>query len=168
LKRRHYYYDKYLGEKVYRSRNARRPYLKRWHRKRANEKKGFMRYSSGLKWVERYNHYKPAFWRTFQPEYLKKLNPDDMLPNEYTRNQTWIALCKSWNGFLLAKREHDDDNMRHYVGQIRKLRKELGLEQGVFEGFTPEELREIDLENDEDYLREKYGTLVHIDDGSNM
>jgi hypothetical protein len=135
---------------------------------RANEKKGFMRYSTGLKWGERYNPYKPAFWRTLQPEYWKKLNSDEMLSSGFTRNQTWIALCKSWNGFLLAKREDRYDNMRQYVGQIRELRKELGFEQGAFEGYTLEELREADLENDEDYLMEKYGTLIHIDDGSHM
>jgi hypothetical protein len=165
LKRRRFY-EKYFVEKVYR--NGRRPYKKRWHRKRANEKKGFMRYSTGPKWKERYNPYKPAFWRTSQPEYWKKLNPDEMLPSGFTRNQTWIALCKSWNGFLLAKREDRDDNMRQFIGQIRKLRKELGFEQGAFEGYTLEELREADLENDEDYLMEKYGTLIHIDDRSLM
>lgn len=78
----------------------------------------------------------------------------------YTRNQTWIALCKSWNGFLLAKRECDYDDMRIYIGQIRKLQKDLCLEQTEFEGYLPAELANIDLENDEEYIMERYGTTV--------
>jgi hypothetical protein len=157
LKRRRFY-EKYFVEKVYR--NGSRPYKKRWRRKRANEKKGFMRYSTGLKWRGKYDPYKPAFWRTYQTEYWKKVNPDEILPSGYTRNQTWIALCKSWNGFLMAKRDCDPSDMKQYIGQIRKLQKELGLRQTEFEGYSPAELASIDLENDEDFWMEKYGATV--------
>jgi hypothetical protein len=119
-----------------------------------------LRYSTGSKLAGSYDPEKPAFWRTWQPEYWKKLNPYEMLPCGYTRNQTWIALCKSWNGFLLAKRECDHADVKRYIGQIRKLQKDLGLEQTEFEGYSPAELASIDLENDEDFWMERYGTTV--------
>jgi len=119
-----------------------------------------LRYSTGSKLAGSYDPEKPAFWRTWQPEYWKKLNPYEMLPCGYTRNQTWIALCKSWNGFLLAKRECDHADVKRYIGQIRKLQKDLGLEQTEFEGYSPAELASIDLENEEDFWMERYGTTV--------
>lgn len=100
----------------------------------------FARYSSGPKWGEKYNPCKAGFWRTYQPEHWKKLNPDDLLSSGYTRNQTWIALSKSWNGFLLAKREDNRENMKQYAMQIRTLQKELGLPQSYFDMFSPEEM----------------------------
>ena len=145
---------------IYRRKNRRKPYRKRWYRKKARDKKGFTRYSTGAKWAGQHDPYKPAFWRTWQPEFWQKLNPDEILPSGYTINQTWIALCKSWNGFLLAKRECDHADMRRYIGQIRKLQKELGLEQIEFDGYTPAELAKIDLENDEEYLMYWYGSAV--------
>jgi hypothetical protein len=36
----------------------------------------------------------------------------------------------------------------------------LGLKQTEFEGFTPEELEEIDKENDEEALMVRYGTTL--------
>jgi hypothetical protein len=81
-----------------------------------------------------------------------------MLPCGYSKNQTWIALCKSWDGFFLAKKEGDQVEMKQYIGQIRKLQKDLGLEQTEFDGFTPAELAEIDLGFDEDFLMDWYGT----------
>jgi hypothetical protein len=50
--------------------------------------------------------------------------------------------------------------MRQYIGQIRKLQKDLDIEQTEFEGYSPAELANIDLENDEDFLMDKYGTTV--------
>jgi hypothetical protein len=139
---------------------GRRRYKKRWYRKKSKDKRGFMRYSSGTKWGGQFDPYKPAFWRTYQSEHWKKLNPDNLLPSGYTRNQTWIALSKSWNGFLLAKRECDHADLRKYIGQIRKLQKELGLKQTEFEGYSPAELAEIDLQFDDDFLMNWYGTTV--------
>ena len=92
-----------------------------------------MRYSSGHRWAGKYDPEKPAFWRTWQNGLYSKLKPDEMLLSGYTKNQTWIALCKSWNGFLLAKREGNDAEMKQYIGQIRKLQKDLGLEQTEFD-----------------------------------
>ena len=83
-----------------------------------------------------------------------------MLPCGYSKNQTWIAICKSWNGFLLAKREGDHEDIKQYIGQIRKLQKDLELEQTEFDGYSPAELAEIDLEFDEDFLMNWYGTTV--------
>ena len=40
-------------------------------------------------------------------------------------------------------------DVKRYVGQIRKLQKELGLEQTEFDDFSQEELEEIDLEFDD-------------------
>ena len=47
-----------------------------------------------------------------------------------------------------------------YIGRIRKLQKSLGLEQTEFYGYSPAELAKIDLENDEEYLMERYGAVV--------
>lgn len=151
-------FEKYFVIRTYKY--GRRRYRKKWYRKKAKDKRGFMRYSSSSKWAGQYDPEKPAFWRTWQPEYWQELNPDVILSSGYTRNQIWIALCRSWNGFLLAKRECDHSDMRRFIGQIRKLQKELGLEQSEFDGFSQEELGEIDLENDEDFLMERYGTLI--------
>lgn len=119
-----------------------------------------MRYSTGPKWAGQYDYDKPAFWRKGQPELKHLFREDEILPSGYSKNQTWVSLCKSWNGFMNAQREGDRAEMRQYVGQIRKLQKDLGLEQTQFDGYTPEELAEIDLEFDEDFLMEWYGTTV--------
>ena len=50
--------------------------------------------------------------------------------------------------------------MKQYIGQIRKLQKDLELEQTEFDGYSPAELAEIDLEFDEDFLMNWYGTTV--------
>lgn len=68
-----------------------------------------------------------------------------MLASGYSKNQAWISLCISWNGFLNAQREEDHVNTRQYVGQIRKLQKDLGLEQTEFYGYSPTELANIDV-----------------------
>lgn len=145
---------------LYRRKNRRRPYRKRWYRKKAKDKKGFARYSTGPKWLGQSDPYRPAFWRSYQDRKWHNYGQDELLPSGYTPNQTWIALCKSWNGFLLAKRECDPVDMRQYIGQIRKLQKDLGLEQSEFDGYTPAELANIDLENDEDFIMDWYGTTV--------
>jgi hypothetical protein len=119
-----------------------------------------MRYSSGPKWRGQFDSDQPAFWRTWQPELQHAFREDKMLASGYSKNQAWISLCKSWNGFLNAQREGDHADTRQYVGQIRKLQKDLALEQTEFDGYSPEELANIDLENDEDYLIELYGTTV--------
>ena len=145
---------------LYRRKNRRRPYRKQWSRKKAKDKKGFARYSTGPKWSGQFDFRKPAFWRTWQPELKKKFRDDEVLPCGYSKNQTWIALCKSWNGFLLAKREGDQVEMKKFSGQVRKLEKDLGLEQKEFYGYSQAELAEIDRGFDEDYLMEWYGTTV--------
>jgi hypothetical protein len=149
---------KYLVTKIYRY--GRRRYKKKWYRKKSKDKRGFMRYSTGSKWSEQYDPYKPAFWRTYQPEHGNKLDPDDMLPSGYTRNQTWTALCKSWNGFLLAKRECDRENMKQYAMQIRKLQKELDLPQSEFDMFTSEEMEWIERESDDSLNELRYAMSV--------
>jgi hypothetical protein len=119
-----------------------------------------MRYSSGPKWKGQFDYNRPAFWRKWQPELKHAFRENETLDSGYSKNQAWISLCKSWNGFLNAQREGDHVDMRQYVGQIRKLQKDLGLEQTEFDGYSLEELAEIDRENDEDYLMEWYGTTV--------
>ncbi|MGH9974998.1 MAG: hypothetical protein ACRD8Z_04070 [Nitrososphaeraceae archaeon] len=74
-----------------------------------------LRYSTGPKWSGQYDPYKPAFWRTYQPGIYKQRSDDELLPSGYGRTETWITLCKSWNGFLLAKREGDRENMKQYA-----------------------------------------------------
>lgn len=156
-----YNYARYSVGKLYRHKNRRRPYRKRWLRKKAKDKKGFTRYSTGPKWGGKYDPYKPAFWRTYQPQYWqKKLNPDEMLPSGYTVNQTWIALCKSWNGFVFAKREGDRENMKQYAMQIRTLQKELSLPQSEFDMFTQEELMQMDINNDDTLNKLRYAMSV--------
>jgi hypothetical protein len=88
----------------------------------------------------------------------------EMLPCGYTVTQTWIALCKSWNGFKLSKLEGEVEKMKQYAGQIRKLAKDLGYEPPDFAvNFTPEEIDEIDRkirENSEEALMIRYGTTT--------
>jgi hypothetical protein len=88
------------------------------------------------------------------------LNSDDLLPSGYTRNQTWIALRKSWNGFLLAKREGNHENMKQYAMQIRTLQKELGLPQSDFEMFTPNEMQWMERESDDTLNELRYAMSV--------
>lgn len=83
-----------------------------------------------------------------------------MLPSGYTRNQTWIALCKSWNGFLLAQREDDHENMKQFAMQIRSLQKELGLPQYEFDMFTTEEMEWMERESDQEAKELWYATSV--------
>jgi hypothetical protein len=151
---------RYSVRRLYRYKNRRRPYRKRWFRKKAKDKKGFTRYSSGPKWGGKYDRYKPAFWRTYQPQDWQKLNPDDLLPSGYTRNQTWIALCKSWNGFVFAKREGDRENMKQYAMQIRTLQKELSLPQSEFDMFTTEEMEWMERESNDTMNELRYAMSV--------
>lgn len=118
-----------------------------------------MRYSSGLKWVGQHKLWTPAMERRFAPLNLK--DPDEILPDGYHVTQTWVALCKSWNGFFWAKREGDHEYMKQYAIRIRKLQKNLGLVQSEFEeDFTPEELENSEEEqNEEDRFRmHRYAT----------
>lgn len=151
-------WDKHEVYKIYQ--NLGRKNTKRWKRKKASEKKGFMRYSSGPKWSGQSDVYKPAFWRKWQPELKHAFREDEMLPSGYSKNQTWIALCKSWNGFMRAQREGDHADMKQYIGQIRKLQKDLGLKQTEFDGYSTDELAKIDLQFNEYFLIDKYGTTV--------
>jgi hypothetical protein len=101
-----------------------------------------MRYSSGPKWRYRYLPTSPSYYYHLMPKRLR--NTDNILPSGYTVTQTWVALCKSWNGYIIAKQNGELENIKKYVGQIRKLQKELGLEQTEFDDFSQEELGEID------------------------
>jgi hypothetical protein len=149
-------WDKHVVTRTYRYGKCRQ--AKTWWRKKSSERKGFMRYSSGPKWSGQYDYEKPAFWRTWQPELKHQFREDELRASGYSKNQAWISLCKSWNGFLIAKRECDHADMRQYAGQIRKLQKDLGLEQTEFEGYSPAELANIDLENNEEFLMDRYGS----------
>ncbi len=139
---------KYLVTRVYKY--GRRRYKKKWYRKKSSDKRGFVRYSSGTKWAGKYDPYKPAFWRTYRVDQCKDRKYDrdqEILSNGYTVTDNWIALCKSWNGFLLAKREGDHEEMKIFAIQIRSIQKALGLPQSEFDMFTPEEMQWIESEN---------------------
>jgi hypothetical protein len=85
---------------------------------------------------------------------MAKIRPqpeDKILSSGYTVTQTWIALCKSWNGYIVAKKNFEIQDIKKFVGQIRKLQKQLGLEQTEFDDFSQEEIKEIDLEFDDEY-----------------
>ena len=56
---------------------------------------------------------------------------DSLMP-KYTKAQTWGALRKAWKGYKIAKAQNDVEKMRLYAERIRKLQKELGLEQSKF------------------------------------
>jgi hypothetical protein len=127
--------------------------------RKVRERKGFMRYSSGPKWRGQYDPERPAFWRTWQPELKHSFRENEMLASGYSKNQAWISLCKSWNGFMNAQREGDHADMGQYVRQIRKLQIDLGLEQTEFDGYSSAELASIDLGNDEDFWMDWYGTV---------
>lgn len=155
-----YINDRYSIGKLYRCKNRRRPYRKHWCRKKVRDKKGFTRYSTGPKWGGQYDRYKPAFWRTHQPGIYKQRSDDEVLPSGYGRTETWIALCKSWNGFLLAQRECDHEEMKQYAMQIRALQKDLGLPQSYFDMFSPEEVEWMERESDLEAKRLWYATSV--------
>lgn len=138
-------------------RYGKKRYTKEWYCKNAKDKRGYMRYSCGPKWVGRHKLWTPAMEHRFAPLNLK--DPDEILPDGYHVTQTWVALCKSWNGFLKSKRDCDHEYMKMYAGQIRKLQKNLGLEQSEFEeDFSREEILEIDREMDDDLRMQRYGT----------
>jgi hypothetical protein len=146
--------------KLYRSKNRRRPYKKRWFRKKAKDKKGFTRYSTGPKWSGQYFPEKPAFWRKWQRQNWREPSPDEILSNGFTKTQAWIALCKSFNGFLFAKREDHHEDMKQYAMQIRSIQKVLNLPQSYFEIFTPGEMEWIDRESDVEAKEKWYASCV--------
>jgi hypothetical protein len=149
--------DKYIVTRYYT--HGRSKYKKQWHHKKAKEKKRMMRYSTGPRWVGQHIPGTEAFLRRSMPMNLR--NPDELLPDGYHVTQTWIALCKSWNGFSISKREGDHEYMKQYAGYIRKLQKNLGLSQNEFEeDFSPAELEEIDKEHDEEAQMIRYGTTL--------
>lgn len=89
---------------------------------------------------------------------MAKIRPqaeDNILSSGYTVSQTWVALCKSWNGYIIAKKNFEMQDVKRYVGQIRKLQKELGLERTEFDDFSQGELEEIDLGFDDQSSRGK-------------
>jgi hypothetical protein len=134
-------------------------HTREWYNKHAREKKGHMRYSSGPRWTGVFLPEHPNFYRRFMPERL--YNPDELTSDGYTVTQTWVALCKCWNRFILAKQEYDNEGIRTYVGRIGKLQKSLGLKQTEFDGYLPAELANIDLENEDDEaLMIRYGTTL--------
>ena len=154
------YNNRHSG-KLYRSKNRRRPYRKRWVRKKASEKKGFTRYSTGPKWSGQYDPEKPAFWRTNQVDWTEKYkNRHEILSNGYSIQDNWVAICKSWNGFMMGKREDDYEKMMEYATQIRTLQKVLKLPLSQFDMFTPEEMMEIEQNSDLDSSGERYTTTV--------
>jgi hypothetical protein len=152
---------KYLVTKVYRY--GHRRYKKRWYRKKSKDKRGFMRYSSGTKWAGKYDRYKPAFWRTYQVDVSRDRKYDndlEVLSNGYTVTDNWIALCKSWNGFIGAKREGDHKEMKIFAMQIRSIQKALGLPQSEFDMFTPEEMQWMERESDDTLNELRYAMSV--------
>jgi hypothetical protein len=149
-------HDEHQQIRIYRY--GKRRCLKKWNNKSTNEKKGHMRYSSGSRWVRQFVPGTPAFYNRYKRK--KVLPTDETLSDGFTATQTWIALCKCWTGYILSKHEYDSEGMRMYIGRIRKLQKSLGLEQTEFYGYSPAELAKIDLENDEEYLMERYEAVV--------
>lgn len=157
--------DRYAVTRTYRF-NGRR-YKKQWHRKKSSEKKGHVRYSSGPRWTYAYLTNKPAYYYKF----MAKIRPqaeDSILSSGYTVTQTWVALCKSWNGYIIAIKNFEMQDVKRYVGQIRKLQKELGLEQNKFDDFSQEELEEIDLEFDDQAEEERYRQAINSNYGSDF
>jgi hypothetical protein len=125
------------------------------------DKKGHTRYSSGPRWTNTHLPESPSYFYQFMPKKISGADDDDVLASGYTITQTWIALCKCWNGFILSKKEYDNEGMRTYIGRIRKLQKSLGLKQTEFDGYLPAELANIDLENDDEEAQMiRYGTTL--------
>jgi hypothetical protein len=124
------------------------------------DKKGHTRYSSGSRWTNTHLPESPSYFYQFMPKKISGADDDDVLASGYTITQTRIALCKCWNGFVVAKQGNDNEGMRMYIGQIRKLQKSLGLKQTEFNDYSPAELANIDKENDEKTLMIRYGTTL--------
>jgi hypothetical protein len=96
---------------------------------------------------------------------MAKIRPqpeDKVLSGGYTVTQTWIALCKSWNDYIVAKKNFEIQDIKKFVGQIRKLQKRLGLKQTEFDDFSQEEIKEIDLEFDDESKEEWYRQTIRI------
>ena len=94
---------------------------------------------------------------------MAKIRPqpeDKILSSGYTVTQTWIALCKSWNGYIVAKMNYEIQDIKRFIGQIRKLQKQLGLEQTEFDDFSQEEIMEIDSEFDDEAKEEWYRQAI--------
>jgi hypothetical protein len=158
LKKR-FFDDRYFVVRTYRTNG--RSYNKAWCRKKAIEKKGHARYSTGPRWRFTYLPYEPAYYYKFTP-IIRPQVEDSILSNGHTVTQTWVAICKSWNGYIIAKKNFEMEEIRKYIGQIRKLQKELGLEQTKFDDFSEEELVEIDLEFDDQAEEERYRQAINF------
>ena len=79
-------YNNRHSRKLYRNNKRRRPYRKQWVRKKALDKKGFTRYSTGTKWSVQYFAEKLAFWRTHQVNWTEKYrDKHELLSNGYMK-----------------------------------------------------------------------------------
>lgn len=105
--------DNYFVTRTYRSNG--RPYKKAWRRKKASEKKGHVRYSSGPRWRFTYLPYEPAYYYKSMVK-IRPQSEDKILRDGYTITQTWVALCKSWNGYIIAKKNFEMEELKRYVG----------------------------------------------------
>ena len=132
--------------------------------KKDSEKKGFTRYSTGPKWSGRYFAENPAFWRTYQVNWTEKYrDKHELLPNGYSVHGKVLPICKSWNGFLLAKRKEDEDEMKIFAMQIRNIKRALKLpdaEDTFSNIYTREELTQMDIDSDETLDELRYAFTV--------
>jgi hypothetical protein len=56
-----------------------------------------------------------------------------VLPCGYTIAESWAALRKSWLAFNIAKSNNDFDRMSKYAGIIRKVQREMGIQETSFD-----------------------------------
>lgn len=102
--KKRFFDDGYFVIRTYRSNG--RAYKKAWRRKKASEKKGHVRYSSGPTCRFMYLPYEPAYYSKFMSK-IRLQSADKILRGGYTITQTWVALCKSWNGYIIAKKNFE-------------------------------------------------------------
>jgi hypothetical protein len=56
-----------------------------------------------------------------------------ILPCGFTIAESWAALRKSWLGFEIAKSNNNSALMSMYAGIIRKVQREMGIQQTIFD-----------------------------------
>lgn len=82
--------------------------------------------------------------------YLISTNRSRLLKSGYFESQTWGALYKAWNGYIIAKNKNEINRLFYYAEVVQKLERELGLTVSSFPslGLSP---LEQDQEASKDY-----------------
>ena len=98
-----------------------------------------------------------------------------MLPCGYTVAQSWAAVRKAWLGFIISRNNQNFDLMSKYASIIRKVQRQLGVQQTDFDfEIDRNDLDEDEQDSDEsiidiDYIagaKKSTGKNGNVPDGS--